>query len=178
MATCITTRSQTWALAAQPPLSPRYNPLSFFRSNWQGAEIINQFLCYTPITGTTFFNGLVMFSCFWSNLIFRLQTVRRISMRSHLSHALHTFPTHVCLMANLIDSSFTCCAWLCCHTHVHHTCSYFSSIFDENLFSHCLGAQPHKLISNKPSHPPSKEMPDNMTVPVMVPLTGTTSQWT
>ena len=118
MATCITTRSQIWALAAQPPLSPRYNPLSLFRSNWQGAEIINQFLCYTPSTGTTFFNGLITFSCFWSNLIFRLQTVRRISMRSHLSHALHTFPTHVCLMANLMPSNLP--LFLTVHLHAVH----------------------------------------------------------
>ena len=23
----------------------------------------------------------------------------------------------------ILDSSFPCCAWLCCHTHAHHTCS-------------------------------------------------------
>ena len=42
--------------------------------------------------------------------------------------------THVYLMVSLVllkpnfilDSSFLCYAWLCCHTHVHHTC--FSSI--------------------------------------------------
>ena len=57
-------------------------------------------------------------------------------MRTHLSHALHTV-TNMCLpqgkpcsiKPNLIlDSLFLCCAWLCCHTHVHHTCLCFSSI--------------------------------------------------
>ena len=39
--------------------------------------------------------------------LFRLWTMRIISTRSHLSHALHTFATHVCLMANLMPSSLT-----------------------------------------------------------------------
>ena len=52
-------------------------------------------------------------------------------MRTHLSHTLHIF-SNTCLShgkpyaikLNLIlDSSFLCCAWLCCRTHVHHTCS-------------------------------------------------------
>ena len=54
-------------------------------------------------------------------------------MRTHLQY-LMTFTisqTCVCLMANLVllklnfilDSSFLCCAWLCCHTHAHYTCS-------------------------------------------------------
>ena len=62
---------------------------------------------------------------------FRLRTMRRFSMRSHLPHDLHHF-TNTCLphgepcsiKPNLIfDGSFLCCAWLCCHTHAHHTCS-------------------------------------------------------
>ena len=57
-------------------------------------------------------------------------------MRTHLSHTLHIF-TNMCsphgkpcsIKLNLIlDSSFLCCAWLCCHTHAHHTCLCFSSI--------------------------------------------------
>ena len=52
-------------------------------------------------------------------------------MRTHLSHALHIF-TNMCLphgkpyaikLNFILDSSFLCCAWLCCHTHAHHTCS-------------------------------------------------------
>ena len=48
-------------------------------------------------------------------------------MGTHLSHALHHF-TNTCLphgepcfiKPNFIpDSSLLCCAWLCCHTHVH-----------------------------------------------------------
>ena len=67
---------------------------------------------------------------------FRLQTMRRFSMRTHLSHTIHTF-TNMCLphgepysiKPNFIpDSSFPCCAWLCCHTHAHHTCLCFFSI--------------------------------------------------
>ena len=67
---------------------------------------------------------------------FRLRTVRRFSMRTHLSHNLHHF-TNTCLphgkpcsiKLNLIlDSSFPCCAWLCCHTHAFASCSCFSSI--------------------------------------------------
>ena len=54
-------------------------------------------------------------------------------MRTHLSHTLHIF-TNTCLphgkpyviKPNLIpDSLFPWCAWLCCHTHAHHTCSMF-----------------------------------------------------
>ena len=86
-----------------------------------------------PFTGTTHLNRLSQFSSFYLILsyLFRLQTMRRFSMRTHLSHALHHSQTCVCLMANLVllklnlilDSSFLCCAWLCCHTHAHHTCS-------------------------------------------------------
>ena len=45
-------------------------------------------------------------------------------MRTHLSHALH----NTCLPHGkpyaikpnfILDSSFLCCAWLCCHTHVY-----------------------------------------------------------
>ena len=84
------------------------------------------------------FNGLSQFSFFHLILSnhFRLWTMRSFSTRTHLSHALHIF-TNTCLphgkpcsiKLNLIlDSSFLCCAWLCCHTHVHHTCLCFSSI--------------------------------------------------
>ena len=79
------------------------------------------------------FNGLSQFFTFHLILSdrFRLWTMRRFSMRTHLSHALHHF-TNTCLphgepcsiKLNLIlDSSFPCCAWLCCHTHAHHTYS-------------------------------------------------------
>ena len=76
------------------------------------------------------FNRLINISLFNLILSFRLQTVRRISTRSHLSHTLHIF-TNTCLphgkpyaikLNFILDSSFPCCTWLCCHTHVHHTC--------------------------------------------------------
>jgi hypothetical protein len=37
-----TTRSQTCAIGANPPPSPRYNPLSVFGSNQRGPELVNQ----------------------------------------------------------------------------------------------------------------------------------------
>ena len=58
-------------------------------------------------------------------IISELRTMRRFPTRTHLSHTLHHF-TNTCLphgrpcsiKLNLIlDSSFSCCAWLCCHTH-------------------------------------------------------------
>ena len=85
------------------------------------------------------FNRLSQFFSFFLILSdhFTLQTVRRFSMRTHLSHAFFHHFTNMCLphgepcfiKPNLIlDSSFPCCAWLCCHTHAHHTCLCFSSI--------------------------------------------------
>ena len=82
------------------------------------------------------FNRLSQFFTFHLILSnhFRLWTMRRFSTRTNLSHDLHHF-TNTCLphgepcfiKLNLIlDSSFLCCAWLCCHTHAHLTC--FSSI--------------------------------------------------
>ena len=67
---------------------------------------------------------------------FRLQTVKRFSIKTHLSHTLHHF-TNICLPHGepcsikpnfILGSSFLCCAWLCCHTHAHPTCSCFSAI--------------------------------------------------
>ena len=96
------------------------------------------------------FNGLSQF--FTLHLIlsdcFRLQTVKRFSIKTHLSHNLHHF-TNMCLphgepcfiKLNLIlDSSFLCCAWLCCHTHVHHTCSML-------LFHSATAMQLHHVIN-------------------------------
>ena len=51
MATHVT-RSQACALQDQPPLSPRYNPLSVFESNWQGAEVVNQVLSFSACRTT------------------------------------------------------------------------------------------------------------------------------
>ena len=51
-------------------------------------------------------------------------------METHLFHALHHF-TNTCLPHGepcfiksnfVLDSSFLCCAWLCCHTHVFFSC--------------------------------------------------------
>ena len=84
-----------------------------------------------PLSGTTFKIDLVNFSLFILSNHFRLQTVRRFSMRTHLSHDLHCFTNTQLSYGNpcsiklnfILDSSFLCSAWLCCHTHVHHTCS-------------------------------------------------------
>ena len=80
------------------------------------------------------FNRLSQFFTFHLILsdCFRLQTMRRFSMRTHLSHALHHF-TNTCLphgkpcsiKLNLIlDSPFPCCAWLMlphtCTSHMFH----------------------------------------------------------
>ena len=56
--------------------------------------------------------------------------------------------THVCLMAKpcsikpnfILDSSFLCCAWLCYHTHVYHTCSML-------LFHSATAMQLHHVIN-------------------------------
>ena len=62
--------------------------------------------------------------------------MRIFSTRTHLSHTFHHF-TNMCLphgescfiKPNLIlDSSFPCCAWLCCHTHALPSCLCFFSI--------------------------------------------------
>ena len=79
------------------------------------------------------FNGLSQFFTPYliSSNSFRLQTVRRFSIRTHLFHALHIF-MDTCLphgepcsikLNFIFDSSFPCCAWPCCHTHAHYTCS-------------------------------------------------------
>ena len=84
--------------------------------------------CYDSTTGTLFFMDLsFFFSLILSNL-FRLQTIRKISIRPHLSYTLLHF-TNTCLphgkpyaiKLNLIlDSLSLYCAWLCYHTHAHH----------------------------------------------------------
>ena len=51
MATRVT-RSQTHAIGPNPPLSPRYNPLSAFGSNRRGAEIVDQFLSFSACRAT------------------------------------------------------------------------------------------------------------------------------
>ena len=106
--------------------------------------------CYGPTPGTTHSTDLVNFSLFLIlSDCFRLQTVRRFSMRTHLSHTLHTL-TNTCLphgkpyaikLNSILDSSFPCCAWLCCHTHVHHTCSML-------LFHSATTMQLHHVINS------------------------------
>ena len=46
------TRSQTRTIGPNPALSLRYNPLSTFGSNRQGAEIVNQFLSFSAHRAT------------------------------------------------------------------------------------------------------------------------------
>ena len=94
-------------------------------------------ICYSSTHWDYISMDLVNFSfLFILSDHFRLQTMRRSSMGTHLSHALHHF-TNTCLPHGksyfikpnfILDSSFPCCAWLCCHTHAHPSCSCFSSI--------------------------------------------------
>ena len=82
--------------------------------------------CYGPTSGTTHLTDLVNFSLlFILSDLFRLQTMKRFSTRTHLFHALHHF-MNMCLPHGepcsikpnfILDSSFLHCAWLCCHTH-------------------------------------------------------------
>ena len=78
------------------------------------------------------FNRLSQFSLFHLILSdqFKLRTMRRFSMKTHLSHTLLLF-TNTCLPHGkpcfikpnfILDSSFPCCAWLCCHTHAPSSC--------------------------------------------------------
>ena len=94
------------------------------------------------------FNRLSQFFSFHLILsdCFRLWTVRRFSMRTHLSHAFH-ISTNTCLphgksyaiKPNLIlDSSFPCCIWLCCHTHAHHTCYASLPFYHHHVVASCL----------------------------------------
>ena len=84
----------------------------------------------------TIFHGLIAFSLF--DLILSLQTsnckknLYEISLILHPSYFHNTCLPHgkpYAIKPNFIlDSSFLCYAWLCCHTHVHHTC-YASLLF-------------------------------------------------
>ena len=76
------------------------------------------------------------FSLLWSNLIisdFELwgDSLWELTylMPFTLSQHMFAYSKPYAIQLNLIlDSSFLCCAWLHCHTHVHHTCLCFSSI--------------------------------------------------
>ena len=82
----------------------------------------------------TFFNGLDVSS----SLILSLQTSNHgeilyenslIPCPSHFTNtSLHHGKCYTIKLNFILDSSFPCCAWLCCHTHAHHTYSCFSSI--------------------------------------------------
>ena len=89
-------------------------------------------VCYSPTSGTTHLMNLVNFSLLilsyliisdfelWGDSLWELTYLMPFT----------TSQTRVCLMVNLVllklnfilDSSFLCCALLCCHTHAHHTC--------------------------------------------------------
>ena len=45
-------QSQTHTISPNPPLFLRYNPLSAFRSNQRGAEIVDQFLSFSAHQAT------------------------------------------------------------------------------------------------------------------------------
>ena len=84
-----------------------------------------------------------------------IQTVRRFSMRTHLSHNLHHF-TNTCLphgepcfikLKLILDSSFLCCAWLCCHTHAHHTCSMLETTNKAKSICSRLSTRQHKPLT-------------------------------
>ena len=67
----------------------------------------NRGQCYGPTPGTTHLMDLVNFSLSILSNLLRLQTMMRISTRSHLSHAFHIFSTCVHLMANSMPSNLT-----------------------------------------------------------------------
>ena len=93
--------------------------------------------CYGPILWDYISMDLANFSLFFIlSDCFRLWTMRRFSKGTHLSHALH-HSTNTCLphgepclikLNFILDSSFPCCAWLCCHTHALSSCYASSSI--------------------------------------------------
>ena len=76
------------------------------------------------------FHGLVIFLLF--DLLLSFQTLNceenlyEISLILHPSHFYHICLPHGKPYINklnfILDSSFLCCAWLCCHIHVHHIC--------------------------------------------------------
>ena len=115
--------------------------------------------CYSPTPGTTYsmdlvnshlFNRLSQFFTFFLILSdhFKLQTMKRFSMRTHLFHAFHHF-TNMCLphgkhcsikLNFILDSLFLCCAWLCCHTHAHPT-------YSMRLFHSATTMQLHHVLN-------------------------------
>ena len=106
--------------------------------------------CYGSTHRGLHLNGLSQFFSFPLILSdhFRLRTVRRFSMRTHLSHDLHHF-TNTCLSRGkpcsikpnlILGSLFPCSAWLCCHTHAHHICSML-------LFHSATAMQLHHVIN-------------------------------
>ena len=82
------------------------------------------------------FQWTCYFSPLWSYLIFQTSICEEILHKnlliSHLSHFHNMCLPHgkpYAIKLNFIlDSSFLCCAWLCCYTHVHSSCLCFSSI--------------------------------------------------
>ena len=125
-----------WELGNGKPISPL---ILFFKAVY-AEELLNLLVnnfCLTICYGPTHWDyiDLVNFSLFlilsdW----FRLQSVWRFPMETHFSHDLHHF-TNTCLphgkpcfikLNFILDSSFPCPAWLCCHTHAYSSC-YASS---------------------------------------------------
>ena len=104
--------------------------------------------CYSPTSGTTHLTDLVNFSLSsyliisdfkpWGDSLQELTYLTPFTVSQ----------TCVCLMVNLVllnlnfilDSSFPCCAWLCCHTHAHYTCSML-------LFHSATTMQLHHVIN-------------------------------
>ena len=115
-------------------LASRLRELSLNCRSWELSILGHK--CYSPTLRDCFPMDLVNFSLFISSNCFRLQTVKRFPTGTHLSHTLHHF-INICLphskpcfiKPNLIlDSSFPCCAWLCCHTcTLHILCFFFYS---------------------------------------------------
>ena len=113
-------------------INPHHLPFDHLGANLQKGGSVT-----VPLTGTTSKQTQSIFLSFFilSNH-FRLQTMRRLlyknSLISHLLHFINTCLSHgkPCFIKPnfILDSSSPCCAWLCCHTHAHHTCLCFSSI--------------------------------------------------
>ena len=109
------------------------NPQPSFTPITQVMALSKERDCYGPTTRDYIQMDLVNFSLFilsyltisdlklWGDSLWELTYLMTFTISQ----------TCVCLMVNLVllklnfilDSSFPCCAWLCCHTHAHHTCS-------------------------------------------------------
>ena len=130
-------RCSSWFIPAGSPLISRLTIATELAMVAEKAKPKVTLLLQSHLLGLHF-NRLSLFFSFLY-LIWSFQTLNceEILHKNSLISCPSPFhKTCVCLMANLIllkpnfilDSSFLCCAWLCCHTHAFASCSCFSSI--------------------------------------------------